>query len=185
MSDNQNWYKLLSGRINRTSDFLYLRNRKNIPIFVYDEMYLPTELTQDLILLGRAVTIRSDFEMRKKFLGRKYGYSIPFRSVSESEMTFSKGKIEGDVYLVPYTTILFLDDWYQNNSIFFRQRTHVMLKEQEMKVKTPSKHPLLNPFIYLLPNKTTREMDVNMFETSTYFSQTQEKIYSKSKIDRG
>lgn len=186
------WYKQLKDRVNRTDDYIELRDKTNIPVFLYDDFFVPEDLTNSIFHLGKGISFRNDLILKKKYLdqikAKGPGYlSVHCRAATQCSNIY-EGRIEGNVFLVSYHTILFLDDWYQNNSIFVRKKSYIRLTEQKIVPSDPKlkpHDPLIECHMYIVPTMIITEMDMNMVENSYFLAgQKKERVYFKSDIFR-
>lgn len=123
----------LEERRYRTPDFHYLRFRKEIPLFVYDEMKKyggDEDYMKNTLYLGRAMTLTTGYEM--SIVREVTAY--PNRSVSYP-MVFQRKDgghaVRGEIYLVTPQHILAIDKAMEHSMYTRRQFTKFYCEDQD------------------------------------------------------
>lgn len=137
---------LLARRNDYTPDYLELKEKHYYPVFVYGTLkagYPLHRYMEDFPYLGRGVMADWRYEL--------YDHG-PFPVV----MKGSGGKkpkdisnVLGEVYVVPTSAILDLDQVEGNNYMYIRQKKWFFLPDQKYKTKQGMVNPYVDAFVYV------------------------------------
>jgi len=134
-----------------TPDFLERKLEGLIPVFVYGSLregFHNHDVVKGNFFLGSAVTSIEKYEMREPNHG---GFPLVFERSSDASCT-TKGKINGEVYVVDPITLLNLDQLEGNGRMYTRKQQWVYLKDQQLGNKT-SIRPSIFVWMYMAQPK--------------------------------
>ena len=164
-----NFLDVLKQRIRRTPDFMELRDKTNIPVFLYEDFIYNTDYLypREIKSLGKAVTVANNLVYRKRYMEQmKIGdtfKTMNIRGVHVSPFKYEEGCVGGHVYLLNYKALLYLDEWYMNREVFERKEIYVFLEDQESPFKTKT-DIRLKTYFYEVKTSQINNLSFNMNE---------------------
>lgn len=164
-----NFLDVLKHRIRRTPDFMELRDKTNIPVFLYDDFVYNKDYLypRDIKSLGKAVTVANNLVYRKRYMEQMKingtFKTMSMKGVHVSPFQYEEGCVEGYVYLLNYKAIVYLDEWYMNREVFERKEINVYLEDQESPFRTKS-NIRLKVYYYEVKTSQISNLSFNMNE---------------------
>lgn len=160
-----------------TPDFHVLRNYKEIPLFVFDELKQGQESHSYLTgakYLGEGLTISPHYKM--------YLYRDKYPVVMEvTNPHQSRNRIKGELYLVTAEHIHMIDVAFDHSTRTIRKKIRVLMEDQkERDHKQFRGMPWTDAFIYLGNVKYWGSMDLEPYYTrltDTKLPQKKERVY--------